>query len=323
MENKERYARQRFVIGKAAQKKISNAHVAIVGIGALGSVSAELMARAGVGTVTIIDRDVVEESNLQRQLVYTEPDIGKPKAEAAFKRLKAINSTIKIISIITDVNHKNIEKLLKKSDIVLDCTDNLYTRFLINDFSKKYRKAWVYAGCIAEQGSVALLTPQTACFRCFTKEASGLDTCDTAGVLNTASTMTASIQVQVALHWLMGTNKENSAILHHMNLKTVQLTIVKINKNKQCPACGGTYEFLSGSKELKTLHYQCSGMYQFFIENIDINELEKKALKLGKIRKGRGFLFFDNISVFENGRILVKAPSADKAKSLLSRYIGI
>jgi adenylyltransferase/sulfurtransferase len=218
------------------------------------------------------------------------------------------------------MNHKNIERLLKNVDIILDCTDNLYTRFLINDYAKKHRKAWVYAGCIAEQGSVALLTPRTACFRCFTPQATGLDTCDTAGILNTTSTMTASLQVQLALQWLIG--RESNALLHHMNLKTLQLSSSKLKKNNQCLTCSGNYEFLSGRKEPKTLHYQCSNLYQFFIDTMEFRAIEKRAKKVGAV-KGRGFVMFDCISVFDNGRILVKANSPEKAKSLLSRYIGI
>ncbi len=321
---KNRYSRQELVVGKAAQKKLSAANVAIIGLGALGSMAAELLARAGIGTLIIIDRDVVEESNLQRQVIYAEADIGKPKAEAAFHQLKAINSTIKITPIITDINHNNIEKILKNVDVILDCTDNLYTRFLINDFAKKQRKPWVYAGCIRQEGSVTLLTPSTACFRCFTKEAVGLDTCDTAGVLNIASAITASLQVQLAMQYLTGNrNNTATAILHHINLKTMSLSALTIKKNSRCAACGGNYDYLNGKKEPKTLQYQCSNLYQFFVDGINFKTIEKKAKKLGKVRKGKGFLMFNGISVFDNGRILIKAPSLEKAKTLLSRYIGI
>lgn len=327
-----RYSRQKLVVGVKSQGKLSSAKVAIVGLGALGSVAAELLCRSGIGKIIIIDRDIVELSNLQRQILYAESDIGKPKAQSAFHRLKSINSTIKILPIITDISHKNIEKMLKSADIILDCTDNLYTRFLINDFAKKNKKPWVYAGCISMQGSAALLAPKSACFRCFTKETVGLDTCDTAGVLNTASAITASLQVQLALQWLIGNSNsygnegktmKDSALLHHINLKTMNLSALVIKKNKKCPACNGNFEFLDGSKEPKTLQYQCSGLYQFFIEGIDLKAIEKNAKKMGAIKKGKGFLLFNGLSVFENGRILIRAKSLSQAKSLISRYVGL
>jgi molybdopterin/thiamine biosynthesis adenylyltransferase len=323
MKHASRYLRQELIVGKVGQQKISKAHVAIVGLGALGTVSAELLTRAGIGTLTIIDRDVVEESNLQRQTLYSEKDVGEPKAQAASKRLREINSSVIIDSITTDINHKNITKVLKNADIILDCTDNLYTRFLINDFSGKYGKPLVYAGCILEQGSVALLTYDTACFRCFTQESVGLGTCDTAGVLNTASAMTASLQVQLALQWIINGNKTGGkGKLFHLNLKTMQLSALHLRKNHSCEACKGNYGYLDGKREPKTLQYQCLDLYQFFMEGIDLKTIEKKAKKLGKIKKGKGFLMFGGISVFGNGRILVRAKSLEQAKSLFSRYIG-
>ncbi len=325
-QEKNRYSRQELVIGSRAQRKLSTAKVAVVGLGAIGSHAAELLCRAGIGSLVIVDRDTVEESNLQRQALYAEEDIGKEKAKAALQRLKAINSKGRIASIITDINHKNVEKILRDADIILDCTDNLYTRFLINDFAKKSRKPWVYAGCISQEGSVALLAPNSPCFRCFTQEAGGLDTCDTLGILSTASSMTASIQVQLALQWIIGDKKGNAAAtLYHIDMKTMRLSALQIKKDDGCRACNGKYDYLNGTKEPRTLKLQCSNLYQFFVDGMDMGAMGRKAKKakmVGGVKEGKGFLIFNNISMFENGRIMIKANSLKQAKSLLSRFVG-
>ena len=325
----ERYSRQELVIGKKSQKRLARAKVAILGLGALGSTEAELLSRSGIGHLTLIDRDIVELSNLQRQLLYSEADIGAPKAEAAGKRLRAINSTIKYNSIITDINHKNIGKILSDHDLILDCTDNLYTRFLLNDFTRKKKLSWIYSGAIREQGSVMLVTPKTPCFRCTTPEAQGLDTCDTAGVSNSIILAIASIQAHEAITFLTNDgkpntkNQNNGQFLVHLNLVALSLSKLKTKQNPSCPACQGKYEYLSGKKETRSLSYQCSDTYQFFIENINLKALEKKWAPLGPIKKGKGFLFFKTLSVFDNGRILIKAKSIEQAKSILTRYVGV
>ena len=186
---------------------LQKAKVAVLGLGATGSVAAELLTRAGIGSIAIIDRDQIELTNLHRQALYTEKDVGKPKAEIAQKALKQINSEIKITSFIMDINHKNIENILKQ-DLILDCTDNLYTRFLINDYSRKSSTPWIYSACISDHGNVMTITKSTPCFHCIFQEVEGLDTCDTAGILNTVSHSIASLQVQEAVRYLTGHFKE-------------------------------------------------------------------------------------------------------------------
>ncbi|HLD87630.1 MAG TPA: HesA/MoeB/ThiF family protein [Candidatus Nanoarchaeia archaeon] len=335
-----RYSRQVLVIGANNQQKLSESKVAILGLGALGSAAAELLSRSGIGHLTLIDRDIVELSNLQRQFLYSEADIGAPKAEAATKRLKDINSTINYDSIITDINHKNIEKVLSSHDLILDCTDNLYTRFLLNDFTKKKRVPWIYSAAIREHGSVMVVTPKTPCFRCTIGEAAGLDTCDTAGVSNTIIVAIASIQANEAIRYLTNNgnanteksniqksitndNQNNGQSLIHIDLSTLSLSKLKTKQNLNCPACKGNYEYLCGKKEMRSLSYQCSDTYQFFMENINLPALERKWKPLGTIKKGKGFLFFKSLSVFDNGRILIKAKSMGEAKSLLARYVGV
>jgi len=303
-----RNAKQQAVLGKG-HKMIEDAHIAIVGLGALGSVAAELLARSGVKHLAIFDRDIVEESNLQRQ-VYDEGEIGKEKALATAARLKKINSKIKIAPKVTDINYKNVS-LLKGYDIILDCTDNLYTRFLINEFCKKNRIPWVYAGVIRNHGMVMGITSKP-CFRCIIKETDHLDTCDIEGVLNTASFTIASLQVSEAFNILL--KKFSPRLLHYND---GEITKIKVSPAKECPVCKGKYEYMAGKREETILSYQCSNVYIFF-RKIDFNRLKKRL----KGKAGKGYLFYRNLTIFETGRIIVRASSVERAKSLIAKYIG-
>ena len=202
-----RYIRQEIFkgIGKKGQKKLGKSIVAIIGLGALGSNSAELLARAGIGRLILVDRDVVELSNLQRQRLFDEKDIGKPKALAARERLTKINSGINIDFFIDDLNFENINQVLKnKIDLILDCTDNLETRFLINDFCIKNKFPFIYSSAVGSKGYVFDIVPgKTPCLRCFLKEATHLDTCETIGVLNAITNLISSIQANEALKILL------------------------------------------------------------------------------------------------------------------------
>ena len=153
--SQEKYSRQILIreIGKEGQQILANTKIAIVGLGAVGSVTAELLCRAGVGYLLLVDRDMVEESNLQRQLLYTEEDIGKSKAFAAQERLSKINSSIQVIAEAIHLDTTNLS-FLENADLILDCTDNLQTRFVINDFCKKVKQKWVYAAAIKNAGYV-------------------------------------------------------------------------------------------------------------------------------------------------------------------------
>src|SRR3989344_2567536 len=211
-----RYTRQEIFseIGKDGQNKLGKSSVVIVGLGALGSVSAELLARAGIGKLILIDRDIVELSNLQRQSLYDEGDIGKPKALAAKEKLNKINSEVEIDFYVEDLNSGNINEIIsingnynnvknnkkyiknnKNTDLILDCTDNLETRFLINDFSVKNRISFIYSSAVGSKGYVFnVIQKKTACLKCFLKEAAQLGTCETVGVLNTITNLISSIQ---------------------------------------------------------------------------------------------------------------------------------
>jgi adenylyltransferase/sulfurtransferase len=220
----DRYSRQVLFsgIGATGQQRLARAHVAIVGCGAMGAASASLLARAGVGTLTLIDRDFVEPSNLQRQVLFDEADArdSLPKAEAARRHIAQFNSRVTVHARIADLIPGNIAELLAGAQIVLDATDNFETRYLINDFAVQQGKPWIYAAAIGAYAATMNILPQspeprtpnlepspaTACLACiFPKPPSGnVDTCDTAGILSTAVNLAASIQVTEALKFLTG-----------------------------------------------------------------------------------------------------------------------
>jgi molybdopterin-synthase adenylyltransferase len=223
---KDRYSRQVLFpgIGELGQQRLAGSHVAIVGCGAMGAASASLLARAGVGTLTLIDRDFVEPSNLQRQVLFDEHDAleSLPKAAAARRHIGRFNSSVNVHAHIADLIPGNIAELLADGiDIILDATDNFETRYLINDFAVQQGKPWIYAAAIGAYaatmnilpacpqpatGNLQPATPPTACLACiFPKPPSGnVDTCDTAGILSTAVNLAASIQVTEALKFLTG-----------------------------------------------------------------------------------------------------------------------
>jgi len=220
----DRYSRQILFagIGAQGQQRLAAAHVAIVGCGAMGAASASLLARAGIGTLTLIDRDFVEPSNLQRQVLFDEADAREclPKAEAARRHIAQFNSNVTVRVHIADLVPANIGALLAGAQIILDATDNFETRYLINDFAVQQGKPWIYAAAIGAYAATMNILPEpleprtsdlepvspTACLACiFPKPPIGnLETCDTAGILATAVNLAASIQVTEALKFLTG-----------------------------------------------------------------------------------------------------------------------
>ena len=209
-----RYHRQVLLpqIGQAGQERLAGARVLLVGCGALGSVIAEQLARAGVGLLRIADRDVVELTNLQRQVLFDERDVAEhtPKAVAAARRLKEINSEVRVEALICDVHAGNIEDFVD-GDLIIDGTDNVETRYLVNDISVKHGLPWVYGACVGTEGRcMAVLPPEDACLRCVYPEppsATELPTCDTAGVLGPAAALVASLQVTAAIRLLVGEHR--------------------------------------------------------------------------------------------------------------------
>jgi len=313
-----RYLRQTVLkhIGKRGQELLAKSKAVVVGCGATGSRAAELLTRAGLGNLVLIDRDIVEISNLQSNALFTEADIGCAKAVVAKKALEAINSETKIVAYPVDLSSENVSLL--SSDIVLDCTDNLQTRFLINEYCKKQGLPWVFSAVTATRGFVMAFQPSMkACFRCIFKMAEGLETCETAGILNTVPTAIVSVQVTEALKIL--TKQKDVKGLLHIDLWKQTFERLKIRANRNCPVCKGKYEMLGG-KTSETLRFCGSGTYQikgFF----DYNRVKERLSRVGHI-VDMGYCFrFGAITVFKD-RVLLKAKDETEARILYSKLIG-
>lgn len=229
-----RYLRQEAFIGKEAQDLLRDKTIAVVGLGALGSNSANLLARAGLNLI-LIDKDKVDLSNLQRQTIFTEKDINLNKADAAKSFLKLVNPEISIKAYNLKLDNYNIE--LIKSDLVLDCTDNLEIRFLINDFCCKNKIPFIHAAAIQDKGVIFNIIPGKACFNCIYKFTGNIERCEDLGVLNTITTLISSLQVNEALKILL--KKEYEENLIRVDLGNNNFEKIKINKNPNCEVCNG------------------------------------------------------------------------------------
>ncbi|MFA6888350.1 MAG: HesA/MoeB/ThiF family protein [Candidatus Woesearchaeota archaeon] len=232
----ERYNRQELVIGEKAQDKLNKSTVAIIGIGALGTTAANLLARAGVN-LALFDIDTVELSNLQRQTIFTETDIGKSKALQAAIYLKKVNSSIKIKGYNTEINSKTIH-ILKQYNIILDCTDTMETRFIINDYCVKNKKAWILSSVIQSIGRMKIFLPNKACLRCLyspTLLTQECGKCDKVGILNTIPSIMAAIQINECIKYL--TQKKNCEDLIAYDVTKQLFEKIKINQKKNCTCC--------------------------------------------------------------------------------------
>lgn len=253
-----RYAKQELFIGEKGQQQINDAHIVIIGAGALGSASAEMLARAGVGKLTIIDRDYVEYSNLQRQQLYTEQDAKDklPKAIAAQNRLQQVNSDIIIEAFVMDVNASNVEKVIQYSSLIVDATDNFETRLVVNDAAVKWSKPFVFGACVGSYGLQFTIIPnQTPCLHCLINHVSNQQlTCDTVGVISPIVQIIASYQVTQALKIL--TNQPIEPILKSVDIwkeENVSIHIASL-RQKNCLTCGSSpsFPFLLSDLSAKT-----------------------------------------------------------------------
>ncbi|GFN30854.1 ThiF family adenylyltransferase [Paenibacillus xylaniclasticus] len=242
-----RYTRQmRYApIGAAGQLKLSGSSAVIVGMGALGSVIAQHLVRGGIGKLRMIDRDIVEWSNLHRQLLYMEEDAEQmlPKAQAAYHRLKAANSLVELEPVVADLAPHNAEQLLTGFDLILDGTDNFTARYLINEISIKHNIPWIYGGAVGGSGVTASFIPgETPCFQCLfpvPPSAGAIDTCETAGVISPIIDIIASMQAADALKWLTGNRQAMNASLMQADVWHNQWFGIRTDQSSKpdCPVC--------------------------------------------------------------------------------------
>lgn len=321
-----RYNRQELLIGKEAQRKLTKSIAVVVGLGALGTAAAEILARAGIGRLKIVDRDVVELTDLQRQLLYDEKDVGKPKALAASDKLRRINSKIEIIAVAADVDHKNIVMLVGKPDVVLDCTDNLETRFLLNECCLKNKLAWVHAAAIRDSAQLMLFdfrrkSARQPCYACVFGKSAPEGTCDTVGVLSSATAIIAAMQANEAIKLLTGAKVEDKLL--RLSVWNNTLDKLAIKKNSRCESCGGNYDYLNGRKGSETVSLCGRDSYQIKGKPVNLAELKKRLQRMNEaVTDFGGCLSFRNITIFSDGRALVKAESVEKAKADYARYVG-
>ncbi len=301
-------SRQIPILNQAGQKKLEAATVAIIGVGALGSAAAEILTRAGIRNLILIDRDIIEESNLQRQTFYTQKDCGSWKAEIAAKNCKAINPKIKIKVIKEHLDHTNINQI--KADLILDGTDNFFTRFLINDYAQKNKTPWIFASVLGTKGQVAEISPEGPCFHCIFQEPTAtLGTCTTEGVLAPLPKIIAGIQTTKAIKYLT-TGKIKSSFAHYDSWENT-LQELSVAKNPNCPTCNKDYTYLSG-KNVENIIALCNNLFQMKLTK-EISSTQLK--KIGLQKQKSGIWIGKGITVFPNKRITIQASSQEQAKA--------
>ncbi|KAB2954531.1 thiazole biosynthesis adenylyltransferase ThiF [Heliorestis acidaminivorans] len=337
----ERYAKQiRFApIGEEGQRKLQQARVLIAGMGALGTHLANSLARAGVGYLKVIDRDFVELSNLQRQVLYDEEDVEEilPKAIAAQRKLEKINSSIVVEAEVVDISWANVQQHFEGIDLVVDGSDNFELRFLINDCAVKKKIPWIYGGITGSQGMAMVIRPfEGPCLRCIMPKAptpGSMPTCDTAGVLGPTVQMVTAFQTAEAIKVLTGQDDKVCQGLLNIDLWTSRYEVFDLSKasRPQCPACGqGEFPFLEGREEIQVTPICGSNAVQINPvgeKKLNLQDIARRLASLGEISQNPYLLKFNadgqEMVLFMDGRAMLKGTQDSvKAKSFYSRYVG-
>jgi molybdopterin/thiamine biosynthesis adenylyltransferase len=336
---REKYSRQILFegLGLAGQERLLGSSAVLVGCGAIGAATANLLVRAGVGRLRIIDRDFVEPSNLQRQVLFDESDAAQtlPKAIAAELKLKSINSSVAVEGLVADINPNNAKELLSGFDLILDGTDNFETRFLINDFAIQENRPWIYAAAVASYGLTMTVRPgATACLACLTDGAETTaamdETCDTIGVLGPAVNLIASLQAAEAMKLLCGHHEALNGRLLSCNVWTGHMQSINVPRNLDCRVCAHRqFAYLEGRAQPHiTMCGRNSVQIHEHARALDLAALQQRlARSLTEVRHNDFLLRFSvppyEMTIFADGRAILKGTTDPAiARSLYARYIG-
>lgn len=337
----ERYSRQILFqpIGASGQDKLANSRVLLVGCGALGAAHAEILARAGVGKLRIVDRDFVEYTNLQRQTLFSEADAVNrlPKTIAAKNRIAQINSETEVKAIVADVNHSNVEEFIKDVDLVLDGTDNFQIRYLINDACVKLEKTWIYGAAVSSYGATMTIFPhETPCLRCIFEEMPGAGsapTCDTAGVIQPIIASVAAIQTTEALKILTGNFDALHKSLIQIDVWRSDWRKIKLSApNPDCECCGKrNFEFLSAESDEFSAVLCGRNAVQIAPPNrtaVNLGNIADRLKNLGQVKINEYLLRFDageyELTVFRDARAIIRGTDdISVARSIYAKYVGI
>jgi adenylyltransferase/sulfurtransferase len=322
-------------IGPEGQARLAQGRIAIVGCGATGACVSGLLARAGVGHLLIIDRDYVESSNLQRQSLFDEADAAEslPKAVAAARKIAAFNSDVQVQAEVADLTPENIEALLGDANLLLDATDNFETRYLINDFAVKHGKPWIYAAAVAAYAVTMNIIPgETACLACMfpTPPEGTVETCDTAGILNSAVNLVGSIQATEAIKFLVGAkDKLRCTLLSFDVWSNEQAEIAADRPRPGCQACEKR-EFIHLAGERRPQITLCGrNSVQIHERNrpVDFAEMSARLGAHGAVKHNAFVLKFwrdpYEMTLFPDGRAIIKGTDDTAvARSLYARFVG-
>jgi molybdopterin/thiamine biosynthesis adenylyltransferase len=339
-----RYDRQQILpqIGPGGQARLAKSRVLLVGCGALGSTAADLLVRAGIGHVRIVDRDLVELTNLQRQVLFDEQDAAeeRPKAVAAAERLHAINREIRIDPIVADLNAGNIESFADV-DLIVDGTDNIATRYLINDVAVKREIPWIYGGCVGVEGRVWGIWPsRTGCLRCLFPEPpnpSDMPTCDTAGVLGPAAAVVGALQAATAIRFLVeGPEASHQSKLTILNIWDGNFRQMAFTPPQpDCPCCTHRkFPYLStNGRDFTTNLCGRNAVQVVSVQRgpeIDLSAAADRWQKLGEVGRTPWFIRCKlsdpsgiDLTLFPDGRLIVRGTSEPmRAASIYARFVG-
>ncbi|MFH1530271.1 MAG: ThiF family adenylyltransferase [Pseudomonadota bacterium] len=333
----DRYSRQILFspIGQAGQDRLGRARAVIAGCGALGTVIATGLVRAGIGHVRIIDRDLIELHNLQRQILFDEDDVAArlPKAIAAQRHLARVNSAIEIEGVVSDLNHTNAEALLGDADVILDGLDNFETRFLVNDVALKLGIPWVYGGAVSSHGSQMNILPgETACFRCLVGEVppgGASATCDTVGVIAPAPMIVGALQIAEALKILTDRDAASREVAF-FDVWDGTWTRTHVKPREDCPSCMGRYDFLEGDVALRASTLCGQGSVQVLPprpQTLSLDEVARRLVRVGEVEVDEYMLRFHNdeceFVLFPDARAIVMGTDDQAfARGIYARYVG-